>query len=124
LLCMPWVQWRIWPGGAGNAVWTGLGVLDSELKTWRNELRREFEEDWCAPLRAAGLPFSTHLEQASAGAGLMAVADRQEADLIVVGAHGHGSFEDRVLGGVTYKVSHRAHQPVVIVPPEVRRIPA
>ncbi len=51
----------------------------------------------------------------------MAVADREDADLIVVGAHGHGGFEDRMLGSVSYKVSHRAHQPVVIVPPEASR---
>ena len=50
----------------------------------------------------------------------MAVADREDGDLIVVGAHGHGGFGDRVLGSVSYKVCHRAHQPVVIVPPEVR----
>ncbi|HEV7535235.1 MAG TPA: universal stress protein, partial [Acidimicrobiia bacterium] len=47
------------------------------------------------------------------------VADREDGDLIVVGAHGHGGFGDRVLGGVSYKLSHRARQPVVIIPPEV-----
>jgi nucleotide-binding universal stress UspA family protein len=108
--------------GASAAVSVGLGLPHEG--TWRNELRRALEEDWCAPLRAAGLPFRAYLEGASASAGLMAVADREDADLIVIGAHGHGSFEDRVLGSVSYKVSHRAHQPVVIVPPEARRIPA
>jgi nucleotide-binding universal stress UspA family protein len=108
--------------GASTAVSVGLGLPHES--TWRNELRRELEQDWCAPLRAAGLPFKAHIEGASASAGLMAVADREDADLIVVGAHGHGSFEDRVLGSVSYKVSHRAHQPVVIVPPDAQRIPA
>ena len=109
--------------GATNAVSAGLGMSQPGASSWRTELRRELEQDWCAPLRAAGLPFRAHLEEASASAGLMAVADREDADLIVVGAHGHGGFEDRVLGSVSYKVSHRAHQPVVIVPPEAR-IPA
>jgi nucleotide-binding universal stress UspA family protein len=108
--------------GAGAAVSVGLGLPHES--TWRNQLRRTLEQNWCAPLRAAGLPFKAHLEGASASAGLMAVADREDADLIVVGAHGHGSFEDRVLGSVSYKVSHRAHQPVVIVPPDAQRIPA
>jgi nucleotide-binding universal stress UspA family protein len=110
--------------GASAAVSAGLGLSAASLSGWRDELRRQLEQDWCAPLRAAGLPFRAHLEGASAAAGLMAVADREDADLIVVGAHGHGSFEDRVLGSVSYKISHRAHQPVVIVPPETRRIPA
>jgi nucleotide-binding universal stress UspA family protein len=104
--------------GASNAVAAGLGLSPSEVRSWRDQLRREFEQDWCGPLRAAGVPFRVHLETASASAGLVAVAEREDADLIVVGAHGHGSFEDRVLGSVSYKVSHRAHRPVVIVPPE------
>ena len=108
--------------GASTAVSVGLGLPHES--TWRNELRRELERDWCAPLRAAGVPFRAHVEGASASAGLMAVADREDADLIVLGARGHGSFEDRVLGSVSYKVSHRAHQPVVIVPPDTRRISA
>jgi nucleotide-binding universal stress UspA family protein len=106
--------------GASGAVSAGLGLVGS----WRNELRRQLEEEWCSPLRSAGVPFRIQVARASAASALMAVADREDADLIVVGAHGHGGFEDRVLGGVSYKVSHRAHQPVVIVPPEARRIPA
>ena len=103
--------------GASNAVAAGLGIPPSAAP-WREALHRELDENWCAPLRTAGLPYRVLLEKASAAAGLMAVADREDADLIVVGAHGHGGFEDRVLGSVSYKVSHRAHQPVVIVPPE------
>lgn len=104
--------------GTGNAVATGLGLRDARQRSWRDELRRKLEQDWCAPLRAAGLPFRALLEGAPAAEGLVAVADREHADLIVVGANGHGILEDRVLGSVTYKVSHQAHQPVVIVPPE------
>jgi nucleotide-binding universal stress UspA family protein len=110
--------------GAANAVTAGLGMSPSGQGPWRNELRRELEQNWCEPLRAAGLPFRARLEEGSASAGLMAVADREDADLIVVGAHGHGGFEDRVLGSVSYKLSHRAHQPVVIVPSTTRRAPA
>ena len=109
--------------GAANAVSAGLGMSQSMSRSWRDELRRELEQDWCAPLRAADLPFRAYLEEASPSAGLMAVADREDADVIVVGAHGHGGFEDRVFGSVSYKVSRRAHQPVVIVPPKAR-IPA
>jgi nucleotide-binding universal stress UspA family protein len=110
--------------GAANAVFTGLGLPPSGVSAMRYALRRQFEEDWCSPLRSSSLPFRAFLEKASAPAGLMSVADRENADLIVVGAHGHGGFEDRVLGSVSYTVSHRAHQPVVIVPPEAGLISA
>lgn len=106
--------------GTTVAVSTGLGLRHAH-NTWRNELRHEFEHDWCASLRAAGVPFRALLEGASPVSALMAVADRENADLIVLGAHDHGSLEDRVLGSVSYKISHRAHQPVVIVPPEAER---
>lgn len=104
--------------GTSNAVAAGLGLRDPEAGRWREELRRDVEREWCAPLQSAGVPYRVQLETHSAPAALMCVADAEDADLIVVGAHGHGSFEDRVLGSVSYKVSHRAHQPVVIVPPE------
>lgn len=67
--------------GASNAVFVGLGMGRSKQSAWRDELRRELEEDWCAPLRTAGVPIRAHLEKASAAAGLMAVADREDADL-------------------------------------------
>ena len=104
--------------GAAEAVSTGLG-LSTSRPAWRKQLRQELEA-WCAPLRAAGLPYRAHLEMAPAADGLMAVADREDADLIVVGAHGHGGLEDRVLGSVGFRLGHRAHKPVVIVPPDLR----
>jgi nucleotide-binding universal stress UspA family protein len=100
--------------GASNAVAAGLGMSGGP---WRNRLRQELERDWCAPLRTSGLTFRAYFKEASASAALMAVADQEDADLIVVGAHDHGGLEDRVLGSVSYKVSHRAHRPVVIIPP-------
>ena len=86
---------------------------------WRDDLARELEDRWCAPLRDAGVPFRPRVEDAPVASALMAVADEEDADLIVLGAHGHGRFADRVLGGsVSYALSHRAHQPVVTIPPE------
>src|SRR5437879_4680626 len=67
--------------GASSAVSAGLGMSQSWVGGWRSELRRKLEQDWCAPLRSAGLPFRAQLEEASASAGLMAVADREHADL-------------------------------------------
>jgi nucleotide-binding universal stress UspA family protein len=107
--------------GTADAISHGLGLVPSGL-AWRKELQRKLEEVWCAPLRAAGLPFRTVLEKASAADGLIAVADREDADLIVVGAHAEGSLEDRVLGSVSLTLGHRAHRPVVIVPPTAAEV--
>jgi nucleotide-binding universal stress UspA family protein len=56
-------------------------------------------------------------EGESAAEGLLEMADRERADLVIVGAKGHGGFADRVLGGVSYRVTHRSRHPVVVVPP-------
>jgi nucleotide-binding universal stress UspA family protein len=79
-------------------------------------LRATLEDDWSAPLDAAGIPYRAELVEADPVTAILGAADRHGADMIVLGAQGHGGFVDRLLGGVTYKVAHRARQPVVIVP--------
>jgi nucleotide-binding universal stress UspA family protein len=43
-------------------------------------------------------------------------ANAQEADLIVIGSHGHGAFYDLLVGSVTQGVIKGARCPVVVVP--------
>jgi nucleotide-binding universal stress UspA family protein len=44
-------------------------------------------------------------------------ADDVNADLIVVGTHGHGVLAAAVMGSVARGLCHHAHQPVLVVPP-------
>lgn len=43
-------------------------------------------------------------------------ASEQQADLIVIGSHGHGAFYDLLVGSVTHGVIKDARCPVVVVP--------
>ena len=43
-------------------------------------------------------------------------AGEQQADLIVMGSHGHGALYDLLVGSVTHGVIKDAHCPVVVVP--------
>ncbi len=43
-------------------------------------------------------------------------AGEQQADLIVIGSHGHGAFYDLLVGSVTNGVIKSARCPVVVVP--------
>src|SRR4051794_26616803 len=85
-----------------------------------HDLRSHFELHWCQPLRDAGVPYRGYVIEASPAHALVQLAEREHADLLVVGAHGHGSFTDRLLGSVSYTVSHAAPCPVVVIPAEAR----
>ena len=87
------------------------------MTTWRRELERELNTTWVAPLVGHGVPHRCALiEDESPAAGLMHAADREQSDLIVVGATGHGSLASRVLGSTSDSLTHHARRPVIVVP--------
>lgn len=91
-------------------------LLVETVTTWRRELRSQLQE-WVEPARDAGVRVQTKLvEDDAAASGLLKVAEEAEADLVVLGAKGHGTLSDLLLGATTYKVSHSARMPVVIIP--------
>jgi nucleotide-binding universal stress UspA family protein len=88
------------------------------MTTWRRDLERELKSAWVEPLlHHEVLHRCTLIEDESAAAGLIRAADREQADLIVVGARGHSSLAGRVLGSTSYSLTHHARRPVVVVPP-------
>src|SRR5215471_14225770 len=65
---------------------------------FREGVRRRFEEDWCAPLAEAGLPY------------------RETAELVVTGRRGLNTLGELVLGSVSHHLVHGSKCPVVVVP--------
>ena len=51
----------------------------------------------------------------SASEGIIAIADEVNADLIVMGSHGHTGFKKMVLGSVAQTVLTQSHIPVLII---------
>lgn len=91
-------------------------TLDT-MTTWRRDLERDLRSQWVAPLVDLGVPHQCAVvEDESPATGLIHAADREEADLIVVGGGGHSSLAGRVLGSTSYSLTHRARRPVVVIP--------
>ncbi|HEY2788418.1 MAG TPA: universal stress protein [Gaiellales bacterium] len=61
-----------------------------------------------------GIEVERHVDEGSAAAVLSEAA--ADADLLVVGARGHGGFIGLVLGSVSDQCTRHAHIPVVVVP--------
>lgn len=93
-------------------------ILDDEQI--RKELMTVLDDEWAAPLRKAEIPHRSVVEAGSPSDVIMRVADREKADLIVVGSRGRGGFAGLLLGSVSQQVAHYARQPVVVVPPKAR----
>ena len=91
------------------------------MTNWRRSVAADLEGPWTATARDASASIRTMLVEAdSAAGGLLKVAEYEGVSLIVLGVHGHGNFADRLLGSTTYRVTHRARTPVVVVPPDWR----
>jgi nucleotide-binding universal stress UspA family protein len=84
---------------------------------WQKELQVEIENEWCAPLDDAGVPFTVALVHEVGARAILNVADQERADLVVVGRRGRGGFKELLLGSVSHQVVHHARQPVLLAPP-------
>jgi nucleotide-binding universal stress UspA family protein len=74
-------------------------------------------EDWCELLRDADVPYRVEVFEGTAATAINAVAERENADLIVVGRRSHGALHEFVLGSVPHALAHSGNRPLVIVPP-------
>ena len=83
--------------------------------THRDEIRNELEE-WCAPLRAAGVRYRAELREGNPVTVLLDVTEHTGADVVVVGSRGAGGFPGLLLGSTSTQLAQHAHRPVVIVP--------
>jgi nucleotide-binding universal stress UspA family protein len=82
----------------------------------RDRLREVLDEQWCEPLRVAGVRFEVAVNTGKPAQVLAEVADGLHADLLVVGRHGQGRLKEALIGSVPRYLAHRAKQPLVIVP--------
>jgi nucleotide-binding universal stress UspA family protein len=79
---------------------------------------------WTEPLRTAGVPYRVVQASGDPVRTLLAIADDEDVELIVIGKAGHGAIGELLLGGTAAKFAHRTTRPLLIVPrPDTKQKP-
>jgi nucleotide-binding universal stress UspA family protein len=87
-------------------------VLDQE---WRAGMKSEFEDKWCKPLNVAGVRYRAVMEDGRAATVITDVAEREKADVIVVGRRGRGGVAELLLGSTSHELVLHSKKPVLVV---------
>jgi nucleotide-binding universal stress UspA family protein len=106
--------------GAEVVVMTGWEPTDSELPPGRvEELRAEQErllEEWSAPARLDDVPVRTIVERGDPRPAILEVAEREGADLVVVGRVGQSTGPGLLaIGSMAEWLGHHADRPIAII---------
>lgn len=80
------------------------------------EQAEEALEEWCAPIRARGVPHQRRVEVGEPRTALERVVDETDAALLVVGTRGLGPVQGLMLGSVAGYVVRYATRPIAVVP--------
>ena len=89
-------------------------VRGQVAKELRDEHRRL--QEYTDQLREAGVDAKAILAQGPTVQTLLEMAEKQEADLIVVGSHGRGMVAEMMLGSVSQGLIRAGRWPVTVVP--------
>ena len=94
---------------------TGPASVRHSVATEIRDVHRRLQEQ-SAALRERGLQCTGLLIQGSTPETLVREAERLNADLLILGSHGHGVLRRALLGSVSEHVLHHARRPVLILP--------
>ena len=82
----------------------------------RTRVAAEVDRAWSAPLREAGVTYSTVVEEGGPAAVLLEAVRFHEADLLVVGRRAQGAFPGMAMGSVAHRALGFSPCPTVVVP--------
>ncbi|MEM8955520.1 MAG: universal stress protein [Verrucomicrobiota bacterium] len=101
------------PAFVGYAVYTypGVDARAEELSTEKEKLRNLVDQ-----LEHEGIDTMAYMKEEQTVKGLIDFAEHREADLLVIGTHGHNVVERILLGSVAEGVVRKTSLPVLVVP--------
>jgi nucleotide-binding universal stress UspA family protein len=97
---------------------SGFGAVPLPVPTEadREELRGVIQDKWCAPMGQAKVRFRVVVADGAPAPAIMAVAEKESADLVVTGRRGRGGFAELLLGSTSHQLAHHLDRPLVIIP--------
>jgi nucleotide-binding universal stress UspA family protein len=84
---------------------------------WREEIKGEFEDRWSRPLKASGLRYHTVMKDGRPATVISDVAEKENADIIVVGRRGRSGVTELLLGSVSHELAVHSKRPVMLIEP-------
>lgn len=93
----------------------GPQTVRSSVAAELHDVHRRLQ-DHAAELRRRGIDCTALLIQGSTPETIVREGERLDADLLVLGSHGHGLLRRALLGSVTEHVLHHAKRPLLILP--------
>lgn len=83
---------------------------------WRAAIRKDFENKWLRPLKTAGVRYRAIMQDGRPASVVLDVADKEKAELVVVGRRGRGEVAELLLGSVSHEIVLHSMRPVLLVP--------
>jgi len=85
---------------------------------WRAAMKADFENKWCKPLKVSGVRYRTVMEDGRAASVIAVVADRENADVVVIGRRGRGGVAELLLGSASHELVLHSKRPVLVISPK------
>ncbi len=83
---------------------------------WRAGITADFENKWCRPLKTAGIRYRTIVQDGRPASVILEVAEREKAEMVIVGRRGRGEVAELLLGSVSHEIVLHSKRPVLLVP--------
>lgn len=95
--------------------WAAPTVPIEYDEKWRAEVKTEFENVWCAPLRDAAVKYRTVIGDGRAASVIVKAADEFDADIVIAGRRGRGGVAELLLGSVSHELVLHCKRPVLVI---------
>ena len=93
-----------------------MSVAQVDFVKLEADRRDLLERVWAEPLRKAEVPYRTKFLTGDPVKTILATADDEDADMLVIGKAGHSGVGSSLLGGSAGKITQHTSRPLLLIP--------